>query len=213
MTGRGFRGRAYDSSGIQPPMPANIRSIVVFCGSGVGDDPAWRAAAEALGRGLATSGIRLVYGGGRVGLMGAVADGALAGGGTVTGIIPDFLRAREVAHPGVPDLVVTDSMHRRKAMMFEQADAFVTLPGGLGTLDETVEIITWRQLGLHDRPVLIANLNGWAGTLLSVLNGFVSDGFADPSSRALYEVLPDVPAILRRLLTIPARDPISSSRT
>ena len=194
-------------------MPASIRAVVVFCGSRVGHDPAWRAAAEALGRGLATSGIRLIYGGGRVGLMGAVADGALAGGGSVTGIIPDFLRAREVAHPGVQDLVVTDSMHRRKVLMFEQADAFVTLPGGLGTLDETVEIITWRQLGLHDRPVLIGNFNGWATGLLNVLNGFVSDGFADPSARALYEVLPDVPAVLRRLLTIPAREPISSLRT
>ena len=194
-------------------MPASIRAVVVFCGSRVGHDPAWRAAAEALGRGLATSGIRLIYGGGRVGLMGAVADGALAGGGAVTGIIPDFLRAREVAHPHVPDLIVTDSMHRRKAMMFEQADAFVTLPGGLGTLDETVEVVTWRQLGLHDRPILIGNINGWASGLLSVLNGFVSDGFADPSSRALYEVLADVPAILRRLLTMPARPDVSSVRT
>ena len=193
-------------------MPSPIRAVVVFCGSRVGHDPAWRAAAEALGRGLAVAGIRLIYGGGRVGLMGAVADGALAGGGAVTGIIPDFLRAREVAHPGVTDLMVTDSMHRRKAMMFEQADAFVTLPGGLGTLDETVEIVTWRQLGLHDRPVLIGNINGWASGLLSVLNGFVSDGFADPSSRALYEVLPDVPAILRRLLTIPAREGASAAR-
>ncbi len=194
-------------------MPASIRAVVVFCGSRVGHDPAWRAAAEALGRGLATSGIRLIYGGGRVGLMGAVADGALAGGGAVTGIIPDFLRAREVAHPNVTDLIVTDSMHRRKAMMFEQADAFVTLPGGLGTLDETVEIVTWRQLGLHDRPILIGNINGWATGLLSVLNGFVSDGFADPSSRALYEVLVDVPAILRRLLTMPGRPDVSSART
>ena len=194
-------------------MPASVRAVVVFCGSRVGHDPAWRAAAEALGRGLATSRIRLIYGGGRVGLMGAVADGALAGGGSVTGIIPDFLRAREVAHPDVTDLVVTDSMHRRKALMFEHADAFVTLPGGLGTLDETVEIITWRQLGLHDRPVLIGNINGWATGLLNVLNGFVTDGFADSSARALYEVLPDVPAILRRLLTIPAREPASAART
>ncbi len=186
-------------------MPANIRSVAVFCGSRVGHDPAWRAGAEALGRGLASYGIRLVYGGGRVGLMGAVADGALAAGGAVTGIIPDFLRAREVAHPGVPDLLVTDTMHSRKALMAEHADAFVTLPGGLGTLDETIEIITWRQLGLHDRPVLIANLNGWATGLINLLNEFVTDGFADPSARALYEVLPDVPAILRRLLTLPAR--------
>ncbi len=186
-------------------MPANIRSVAVFCGSRVGHDPAWRAGAEALGRGLAAYGIRLIYGGGRVGLMGAVADGALAGGGTVTGIIPDFLRAREVAHPGVTDLLVTDTMHSRKALMFQQADAFVTLPGGLGTLDETIEVITWRQLGQHDRPVIICNLNGWATGLIGLLNDFVTDGFADPSARALYEVLPDVPAILRRLLTLPAR--------
>ena len=193
-------------------MPANIRSVVVFCGSRVGHDPAWRTAAEALGRGLASSGIRLIYGGGRVGLMGAVADGALAGGGLVTGIIPDFLRAREVAHPGVTDLQVTDTMHRRKALMFEQADAFITLPGGLGTLDETVEIITWRQLGLHDRPLLVANINGWATALLALLNSFVTDGFTDASSRALYEVMPDVPAILRRLVTMPAREHLPATR-
>ena len=193
-------------------MPANIRAVVVFCGSRVGTDPAWRAAADALGRGLASSGIRLIYGGGRVGLMGAVADGALAGGGAVTGIIPDFLRAREVAHPGVTDLVVTDSMHSRKALMFQHADAFVTLPGGLGTLDETVEVITWRQLGLHDRPVLIANINNWATGLVGVLNGFVATGFADASARALYEVVPDVPAVLRRLLTMPIREAAPSSR-
>ena len=141
-------------------MPANIRSVCVFCGSRVGNDPAWRNGAEALGRGMAAYGIRLIYGGGRVGLMGAVADGALAGGGAVTGIIPDFLRTREVAHPGVTDLLVTDTMHTRKALMFQHADVFVTLPGGLGTLDETMEIITWRQLGLHDKPILIVRREG-----------------------------------------------------
>ena len=193
-------------------MPTNVSAVAVFCGSRVGTDPAWRAAADALGRGLASNGIRLIYGGGRVGLMGAVADGALAGGGAVTGIIPDFLRTREVAHPGVSDLVVTQSMHQRKALMFEHADAFVTLPGGLGTLDETVEIITWRQLGQHDRPVLIANINGWAEGLLALLNGFVSDGFADPSARALYEVLPDSSAVLRRLVTLPARERLPIAR-
>ena len=186
-------------------MPANIRSACVFCGSRVGHDPAWRSGAEALGRGLAAYGIRLIYGGGRVGLMGAVADGALAGGGTVTGIIPDFLRVREVAHPGVTDLLVTDTMHSRKALMFQHADVFVTLPGGLGTLDETAEVITWRQLGQHDKPILVCNLNGWATGLIGLLNEFVRDGFADPSTRALYEVLPDIPAVLRRLVTMPAR--------
>ncbi len=186
-------------------MPSHIGAVAVFCGSRVGNDATWRLAADALGRGLATAGIRLIYGGGRVGLMGAVADGALAAGGAVTGIIPDFLRMREVAHPGVADLRVTESMHSRKALMFQEADAFVSLPGGLGTLDEIIEIITWRQLGLHDRPVMITNLNGWAAGLLAMLNGFVTDGFADASSRALFEVLPDVPAVLRRLLTLPAR--------
>ena len=193
-------------------MSANIRAVAVFCGSRVGTDPAWRAGAEALGRGLAANGIRLIYGGGRVGLMGAVADGALAGGGQVTGIIPDFLRAREVAHPGVADLQVTDTMHRRKALMFEHADAFVTLPGGLGTLDETVEVITWRQLGLHDRPVLIANVNGWATPLIALLNAFVADGFADPTARALYEILPDTSAVLRRLVMLPAPNRQGSAR-
>ncbi len=211
MTEAAFHGRGATFGG-SSRMPANIRSVVVFCGSRIGRDPAWRAAAEALGRGLAASGIRLIYGGGRVGLMGAVADGALAGGGQVTGMIPDFLRAREVAHAGVTELLVTNSMHDRKSMMFEHGDAFVTLPGGLGTLDETVEIITWRQLGLHDRPVLIANINGWAAPLIGVMNGFVNDGFADPSSRALYEVLPDIPAVLRRLVTLPARVPGSAAR-
>ncbi len=188
------------------------RSVAVFCGSRVGRDPAWRAAAEALGRGLAQSGFRLIYGGGRVGLMGAVADGALAAGGAVTGIIPEFLQAREVAHRAVTDLHLTTGMHDRKRMMFDQADVFVTLPGGLGTLDETVEVITWRQLGLHDKPILIVNLNGWAQGLIATLNGFITDGFADPSSRALFEVLPDVPAVLRRLVTLPVRSAGASGR-
>ncbi len=189
-----------------------IRSAVVFCGSRPGRDPAWRVAAEELGRGLAAAGIRLIYGGGRTGLMGAVADGALAGGGAVTGIIPHFLQAREVAHVGVQDLIVTDSMHSRKQLMFEHADAFVTLPGGLGTLDEMVEIITWRQLGLHDKPILVVNLHGWATRLLATLDGFVEDAFAGAESRRLYEVLPDIPAVLRRLAALPAGDESDMSR-
>src|ERR1700712_5204356 len=117
-----------------------IRSAVVFCGSRSGRNPVWRESAVELGRGMAEAGIRLIYGGGRTGLMGAVADGALAGGGSVTGIIPDFLQAREVSHTGVEDLIVTTSMHIRKQMMADMADAFIVMPGGLGTLDETMEI-------------------------------------------------------------------------
>lgn len=193
-------------------MPTPIRSAVVFCGSRPGRDPAWREAAETLGRGLAQAGIRLIYGGGRTGLMGAVADGALAAGGAVTGIIPDFLQAREVSHTGVADLIVTTSMHVRKQRMFEMADAFVVMPGGLGTLDETMEIITWRQLGLHDKPILIVDLKGWAQRMLAMLEGFVADEYSEPATRRLYEVLPDVPATLARLGSVAAASPASAAR-
>ena len=171
----------------------------MFCGSRFGNDPAFRAASSALGAGLAAAGLRLVYGGGRVGLMGVVADAVLDGGGGVLGIIPDFLRRREVSHAGPIELVVTDSMHDRKRRMFEAADAFVTMPGGLGTFDETIEITTWRQLGVHDKPILICDIDGWAQPYLGALRGAVEQGFADPATAQLYEVLPDVAAVLARL--------------
>ena len=180
-----------------------VRSVVVFCGSRHGRDPAWVAASVALGQGLARAGIRLIYGGGRMGLMGVVADAVLDAGGEVRGIIPAFLTAMEVAHDRVTDLVVTDSMHSRKRQMFELADAFVTMPGGLGTLDETVEIITWKQLGLHEKPVYICNVGDWAEGLLGAFEMAVADGFASVSARALYEVLPDVAAVLRALEAMP----------
>ena len=157
------------------------------------------AAARDLGGGLANLGIRLVYGGGRVGLMGAVADSALLAGGDVLGVIPEFLRTREIAHEAVDQLIVTDSMHSRKERMAELSDAFIALPGGLGTLDETVEIMTWRQLGLHDKPILICDTAGWARGFLAALQSAVQDGFAGPETTALYEVLPGVPAVLARL--------------
>ena len=174
-------------------------SVAVFCGSRPGRDPAMLAAAGAMGAGLARLGMRLVYGGGRVGLMGALADAALAGGGRVLGVIPEFLTRHEVAHAGVSEMVVTDSMHSRKQRMAAAADAFVTLPGGLGTLDETVEIVTWRQLGLHDKPVLVCDVGGWAHGLLGAFEAAVRDGFAGEETGRLFEVLPDVDAVLRRL--------------
>ncbi len=180
-----------------------MRSVVVFCGSRPGRDPAWAAAAVALGQGLARAGIRLIYGGGRMGLMGVVADAVLDEGGDVLGIIPEFLTAMEVAHERVTELVVTDSMHSRKQRMFELADAFVTLPGGLGTLDETVEIITWKQLGLHEKPVLICNVSGWADGLLGAFEQAVEDGFASAAARDLYAVYPDVTAVLEALAGVP----------
>lgn len=180
-----------------PPRP--IRSVAVFCGSRVGHDPAYAAASVALGGGLAAAGLRLVYGGGGVGLMGVVADAALGAGGEVLGIIPAFLQRREVAHAGVGDMVVTETMHDRKRRMFDAADAFVTMPGGLGTFDETIEITTWRQLALHDKPILICDVAGWAQPYLASLQAAVDQGFAGPECLRLFEVLPDVDAVLARL--------------
>ncbi|HEX5327796.1 MAG TPA: TIGR00730 family Rossman fold protein [Acetobacteraceae bacterium] len=177
----------------------DIRAVAVFCGASPGDDPVYRAAAAALGHGLAEAGLRLVFGGGRVGLMGAMADAALAAGGQVSGVIPEFLTRLEVAHAGVSELIVTDSMHSRKQRMFELSDAFVALPGGLGTLDETIEIITWRQLGLHDKPVLLCDVAGSAAPLLAAIEAAVAHGFAPASVRQLFEVMPGVPATLARL--------------
>ncbi len=173
-----------------------IASVAVFCGSRFGADPAYAAAARATGEGLARAGIRLIYGGGKVGLMGVLADAAIAAGGAVSGVIPDFLSTREVMHEQVADLTITDSMHSRKQRMFAEADAFLVLPGGLGTFDETMEIITWRQLRLHDKPIVIADIAGWAQALLAALDRAVEDGFADASAHALFSVVPSVEAAL-----------------
>ena len=180
----------------------HIHAVAVFCGSRTGNDPAYRGAAQALGRGLAEAGMQLVYGGGRVGLMGVIADAALEAGGEVFGVIPEFLMRREVAHQSVPHMEITSSMHSRKQRMFEAADAFVTLPGGLGTLDETIEIITWRQLRLHDKPILICDVAGSAAPLAAVLEAAVANGFAGPESRDLYEVVDGVSGVLRRLQSL-----------
>lgn len=177
----------------------HIKSVAVFCGSRPGSRPAFIESANILGQGLAKSGIKLVYGGGRVGMMGAVADSVLAAGGDVIGVIPYFLAEREVAHAGVKDMTITDNMHVRKKLMFDQSDAFVIMPGGLGTLDEFAEIVTWRQLGLHDKPILIIDVDGWAKSLVQLLEAFIADGFVAEESRALYEVIPDVPSLLVRL--------------
>ena len=152
-----------------------------------------------IGHGLAKAGIGLVYGGGRIGLMGVMADAALAAGGTVLGVIPEFLTLREVAHEGITELVVTDSMHSRKQRMFEAADAFISLPGGLGTLDETIEIITWRQLRLHAKPILICDVAGSAAPFLATIEAAIDADFALPETRHLYEVLDSVHDVLQRL--------------
>jgi uncharacterized protein (TIGR00730 family) len=154
-----------------------MNSICVYCGSNAGKDPIYAQAARDTGRFLGESGCRLVYGGGRVGLMGVVADAAIEAGGQVTGIIPDFLHVREVAHGGVQDLQIVSSMHERKQLMADASDAFVALPGGIGTMEELFEIWTWAQLGRHKKPVGLLNINGYFDGLLEFLDNMTDEGF------------------------------------
>jgi uncharacterized protein (TIGR00730 family) len=184
-------------------------TVAVFCGSSFGSKPAYRLAAEALGTGLARAGIRLVYGGGRMGLMGALADAVLGDGGEVVGVLPDFLRTSEIAHNALTRLEITDSMHARKRRMFELADAFIALPGGIGTLDETIEILTWRQLGLHAKPILICDIAGSAEGLVGAIESAIASGFAAPALRDAYAVIEGVQPLLVRLASlgqVPAGD-------
>jgi uncharacterized protein (TIGR00730 family) len=186
-------------------MPA-IKAVTVFGGAASGHDPVYRETAITLGRGLAEAGITLIFGGGSTGMMGAVADAALDAGGKVIGIIPDFLAQREVAHTSVSEMIVTDSMHSRKRRMFELSDAFVTLPGGLGTLDETFEMITWRQLDLHTKPILICDVGGWAEPFLALIDALVAQGFAPSHARRFCEVLDSAEAVVARLVELPATE-------
>lgn len=176
-----------------------IRYCSVFCGSRPGHDPAYMEAARALGMALGHAGITLIYGGGRAGLMGAVADATLQAGGTVKGIIPRFLEAREILHEGVTDLEITEDMPSRKARLFEAADAYVILPGGFGTFDEFSEVLVNRQLALSQRPIIILNTGGWASPLIAMLNATVEQGFADEGAQRLYDVVDDVSGVIRRL--------------
>jgi uncharacterized protein (TIGR00730 family) len=154
-----------------------IKNVCVYCGSGPGTNPAFVQAATAFGKSLAENGVGLVYGGGSIGLMGAVATGSLDNGGTVTGIIPDFLTARENAMKRAQELIVTKNMHERKQLMFDRSDAFVALPGGIGTLEELVEQMTWAQLGRHTKPILIANIEGFWNPLLALLDHMKDTAF------------------------------------
>jgi len=156
---------------------ADLRSICVYCGANPGNDPRYSEAAEALGRAIAGAGLRLVYGGGSIGLMGLVARAAMADGAPVTGIIPQFLKDREIMLREVSDLVVTEDMHERKRIMFERSDAFVALPGGIGTLEELVEMMTWAQLDQHRKPILIVNINGFWDSLVALFDRMSEDGF------------------------------------
>ena len=182
---------------------STLSAIAVFCGSKPGVDPRHAETARAFGAEMARRRIELVYGGGRIGLMGTVADAVRAGGGRVTEIIPEFLMKLEVGNTDVDELEVTDSMHTRKRRMFDLADAFVTLAGGLGTLDETVEIITWKQLKLHDKPIVVISDSGYWDAFPQLLEHFVGEGFANTHDPSLYTLVDGVDAAFRVLEAMP----------
>lgn len=176
-----------------------LHSVCVYCASSVGADPRYVLAARLVGTTLARRGIRLVYGGGRVGLMGAVADAAIASGGQVVGVIPEFLTAREVHHTGVTELIVVHSMHERKAAMAERADAFLALPGGFGTFEELFEVLTWTQLDLQRKPVGLLNVAGFYDGLLDFVDQATRVRLVREEHRAILSASDDIDDLLVRL--------------
>ncbi len=185
---------------LEPARP--LKSVCVYCGSGVGQNPVYAETARILGRALAESGVALVYGGGGLGLMGEVARATLAGGGKVTGIIPEFLTAREHMLEEVTDLVVTQDMHQRKRLMYEKSDAFIALPGGIGTLEELVEQLTWSQLGQHRKPIVLANIAGFWTPFLKLLEHMRQEAFIRPGLEVRFGVVDDAHQIVPHVKTL-----------
>ena len=174
-------------------------SICIYCGSRSGASPVYAQAAQAVGAWIGQQGARLVYGGGHAGLMGTVADATLASGGTVFGVIPRALKTRELAHSGITELHVVDTMHQRKALMAQESDVFLALPGGIGTLEELFEVWTWLQLGYHDKPVGLLNVDGYFDDLLRFMDHTTSQGFVSSEQRALLQVDDEAERLLTRL--------------
>ena len=185
-----------------------INSIAVYCGSKLGAKSSYAMTGRELGSQMAARGIRLVFGGGRIGIMGEVADQVLADGGEVTGVIPHFLNDLEVAHKGVTELIKVESMHERKQIMFARSDAFVILPGGLGTLDECMEIITWKQLQLHTCPIIILDVDGYWRSLKTLFKDIVLGGFAHPKALDLVSIVDSVDGVFEAINSAPKPDPI-----
>ena len=186
-----------------------IRSVCVYCGSSPGRDEAYLEAGHLLGRSIARAGLRLVYGGGTKGIMGAVADGTLKAGGTVMGIIPRFLVTREATEAALQrlnQLVITDNMHERKHRMFEESDAFVALPGGIGTVEEIVEIMTWAQLGHHRKPIVFANVKGFWNPMLALIDHMAEEGFIHTAQRVKPLVVDDPEAIVAAVMASASAD-------
>lgn len=177
-----------------------IKSVTVFCGASAGNEPQFAQAARDLGRRLAKANVHVVYGGGHVGLMGVLADAALQAGGYVVGVIPHELERRELAHAGAQEMHVVDTMHERKALMGTRGDAFAILPGGFGTLEEYFEVLTWLQLGFHNKPCCLINTHGYFDHLLAFLNHSTDMGFVRKDHRALVQVAPTPEAAVALLL-------------
>ncbi len=178
-----------------------LHRLCVFCGSSAGFDPVHRRAADELGALMARDGIELVYGGGSVGLMGAIADAVLAANGRVIGVIPQFLATKELLHTGVTDLRVTHDMHERKALMAELSDGFIAMPGGLGTFEELFEVLTWSQLGLHCKPIGLLSVAGYFDPLVAMIDRAIDDGFCKEQHRGLFVVDDESARLLERLRT------------
>ena len=194
------------------PIPTKIEGVCVYCGSGKGLDSAYAIAARKLGKALADNGMRLIYGGGSLGLMGEVARATLGSGGKVTGIIPEFLGSREHMLKDVDELVVVENMHVRKQLMFDRADAFVALPGGVGTLEELVEQLTWSQLGQHDKPIVVANINGFWDPFLNLLQHMKAQTFIRPGLDIRFTVVETAEEILPAILRSAGHTPQSKER-
>lgn len=184
---------------------ADVSSVCVFCGSREGNDSRYADAARALGREIGSRGMRLVYGAGTIGLMGIVADAAAQAGGEVVGIIPEFLEKLEIGRTQSDQFIVTDSMHSRKQKMFEMSDAFISLPGGLGTLDETFEILTWRQLKLHDKPIIIWDVEGYWKPMAALIEATIAGGFSAPENRDLFSMAASLDDVFELLDAAPAQ--------
>ena len=176
-----------------------FRRVCVFCGSHEGEEPSYAAAAIAMGKLLASRGIGLVYGGAKVGLMGHIANAALVGGGEVIGVIPEKLQSKEIAHQGLSELFVVDSMHARKMLMAQLSDAFIALPGGFGTLEELFEAVTWCQLGYHQKPVGVLDVAGYYAPLLAFIDHAQGSGFIRPQYRPILQHAGDIEALLEQL--------------
>jgi uncharacterized protein (TIGR00730 family) len=184
-------------------MTLDVSSICVFCGSKFGKNPAYRKAARDFGRLLATRSVRLVYGGGRIGLMGDVAEAVLDGGGEITGVVPEFLMEYEIGDPGGGELIIVDSMHQRKREMFERSDAFVVLPGGLGTIDEAIEVVTWKQLQIHAKPLVLVNVAGYWDPFLAAIDHVVDEDFGHPAIRGLFSCVSQIEDVFDAIQSSP----------